>query len=858
MKNDLLKRIGKYSIAYGIVMLIIILLFYAYNKSFVWVNVSYDGLDQHLVNLQLLKNFLLGNHNCFFWNVGYGMDLFANFTYYIFGDFPSFISVLFSDSKLDIAYELIVMIRVYLVGIAFLIYTKDKKYSNETAVIGSVIYTFSTFLFFSMARHPYFLNSMIIFPIFLLSVEKFILENKKIFFTLMVAILFISSFYYGYMLSIIVLIYGIVLLYKNNKDKKEIIKKVLMALFYAIVGVLISGVVLLPTFEAFLASPRSGGNLFLYSIEYFSKLPAALISTNDTGNWSIFGVSSIILIALPLFIHDKKKNSILYTMLIILFIPIVIPIVATIFDCMSFPNNRWIFVLTFVLSLIIMEVIDKKQKVDVKKYIKYIIGYFLLIFIIRFKISVQEIVAAGFAFLFLYMIAKNKKKYLFITVLASVIFNFYFMYDSHFGGYIKEFVSRDTTTLYKDNNGNTPHLDEAVEFIKSYDKDFYNIMVYPSVLNNLGLMNDYNSTSYFYSIVSKNYYNLAKELENQPMQMNEEIKNFNQRTRINELLNNRYLITTNKDYHPYGYEVIKSFNDETYVLENKYSTSFAHLYTKSISEDDYEYLSPLQKEDVLLKYQISDKTDYLELANIAKIPYSSSIELNNKKVTRDGKINDEIILDFNDVKNSELYVSITNLHRENDLITTFDRNNHSVNVCLNDLCFSEWEDSKYLTAYHIDNSHILVNLGYYDNISGQIKIIFNANGTYTFDDIEILAVDFSDYANAVNNLNVNLSNFQEEDDALVFDADIKEDGTLEFTTNYNKYFDIYVDGVKVESKIVNKYFLGCDITKGVHHISLVYKNTLIEKSFYVSLLGIFIFFVIIVVEKRKRCRNEKG
>ena len=129
MKNDLLKRIGKYSIAYGIVMLIIILLFYAYNKSFVWVNVSYDGLDQHLVNLQLLKNFLLGNHNCFFWNVGYGMDLFANFTYYIFGDFPSFISVLFSDSKLDIAYELIVMIRVYLVGIAFLIYTKDNLYT---------------------------------------------------------------------------------------------------------------------------------------------------------------------------------------------------------------------------------------------------------------------------------------------------------------------------------------------------------------------------------------------------------------------------------------------------------------------------------------------------------------------------------------------------------------------------------------------------------------------------------------------------------------------------------------------------------------------------------------------------------
>ena len=858
MKKDLLKRIGKYSIAYGIVMLIIILLFSAYNKSFVWVNVSYDGLDQHLVNLQLLKNFLLGNHNCFFWNVGYGMDLFANFTYYIFGDFPSFISVLFSDSKLDIAYELIVMIRVYLVGIAFLIYTSDKKYSDETTVIGSILYTFSTFLFFSMARHPYFLNSMIIFPIFLLSVEKFILKDKKIFFILMVAILFISSFYYGYMLSIIAMIYGIVLLYKNNKQKKEIVKKVFLAIIYAVVGVLMASVVLFPTFEAFISSPRSGGSLFFYSIEYYSKLPAALISTNDTGNWSIFGISSIVLITLPLFLHDKKRNSVLYLMLIILFIPVIIPLAGSIFDCLSFPNNRWIFVLTFVLSLITMEVIEKKQTVDIKKYLKYIIGYLLVIFILRFKISVQEIVAGGFAITFLYMIANNKKKYLLVTILVSVIFNFYFMYDSHFGGYINEFVSRDTTKLYKNNNENTPYLTEAIEFIKNYDHEFYNIMVYPNILNNLGLINNYNSTSYFYSIVSKNYYNLAKELENQQMQMNEEIKTFNQRTKINELLNNRYLITTNKDYHPYGYEVIKSFNNKTYVLENKASTSFAHLYTKSISKEDYDGLSPLQKEDVLLKYQISDKTDYLELANIKSIPYSSNISLENKKVTIKGKTNDEILLDFNGVENSELYLSITNLHRENDLITTFDRNNHNVNVCLNDLCFSEWEDSKYLTAYHIDNSHILVNLGYYDNISGTVKVIFNANGTYTFDNIEILAVDFSDYEKTVNDLNVKLTNLKEEDNSLSFDADIKETGTLEFTTNYNKYFDIYVDGVKVKSKIVNKYFLGCDITKGVHHIDLVYHNTLIGKSFYISLLGIFAFFVIIIVEKKKRCRYEKG
>ena len=183
MNNSLIKKICKYSIIYLVIMVFVTILFMIYNKSFIWINVSFDGLDQHFVNLRLLRNFLLGDTHTFFWNIGYGMDLFANFTYYIFGDFPSFISVFFPVDKLDIAYMLIIFLRVYLVGLSFILYTNDKDYSDNNIIIGSILYTFSTFTLFAMARHPYFLNAMIIFPILLLSVEKLVLEDKKIFFT---------------------------------------------------------------------------------------------------------------------------------------------------------------------------------------------------------------------------------------------------------------------------------------------------------------------------------------------------------------------------------------------------------------------------------------------------------------------------------------------------------------------------------------------------------------------------------------------------------------------------------------------------------------------------------------------------
>ena len=111
MKNGSLKRtILKYSLIFAFLTGIILLIFIIYNKSFVWINVSNDGLDQHLVNLHLFKKLLLGFFkngvlNTFTWQIGFGMDMFANFAYYVFGDFLAYFSVLIPDGFLDNYYN---------------------------------------------------------------------------------------------------------------------------------------------------------------------------------------------------------------------------------------------------------------------------------------------------------------------------------------------------------------------------------------------------------------------------------------------------------------------------------------------------------------------------------------------------------------------------------------------------------------------------------------------------------------------------------------------------------------------------------------------------------------------------------
>ncbi len=859
MNNKLSKRILKYSLCYLVIITFITILFSYYNKSFVWVNVSFDGLDQHIVNLHLLKKILLGNFNTFFFNIGYGIDLFSNFTYYIFGDFPSFLILFFPDDMLEVAYKLIIFLRIYLVGFSFIIYTNNKNYRDESVVIGALLYTFSSYVLFAMARHPYFLNALIIFPILLLSVEKLVLQDKKIFFIIMVFILFTSSFYFGYMLSIIVLIYGIILAYNNYQDKKIIFKKVIMAILYAIVGIIMAAFLLIPTFEAFISSPRVGGNIYLYPLYYYPKLVASLISTTNTGNWSLIGVSSIILITLPIFMKDKKKNKVLFIFLIILFIPLVIPFIASIFDCLSFPNNRWAFVIPFILSLITIEVLEKKSNLNIKNTSIIIILYTLIIFLIRLDISIQELFSILFAFIFMYLISKNKKDYLLPIIVLSIISNFYFMYDKNFDSYITEFSDTDVISLLKTNNKKTPYLNDAIDYIKKKDNGFYNIMVYPNILNNLGLYNNYNSTAYFYSIISRNYYDLAMDLENQEMSLNGEIKTFNLRTRINELLNNKYLITDNYDFHPYGYEIIKNYNNETYILENKMNSSFVHLYTESINEDDYNNLSPLEKEEALLKYYIDDRESQINLSKVDNVSYTSNVFIDNKVFHKNNK-DDKLSLKVNNFNNGELYLLIDNLqYKKGDITDIIHDNTYRIDVCLNKICLGEFEDSKYTTAYHIDNDNILINLGYYDSFDGEIEISFRDKGTYTFDNLKLLKVNFDNYKDIINNLNVLVNNVQTDENTLTFDADIKENGILSFATNYSKYFNVYIDNELVSTKTVNKYFLGCDIVKGNHNIKLVYKNTLIFKSFCVSIFGIIIFSVIMVLErKRKGVLYEKN
>lgn len=248
-------------------------------------------------------------------------------------------------------------------GIAFLVYCRYKKKDEFAGLMGAIMYTFSIFALYVMARHPYFVNAIILFPLVMVGIEKSIVENKQIFFTIIIALAFVMNFYFAYMISIIIAIYGIILSIYTYKEEgvKKIAKVLLRTLGYSILGIAISGILLLPTVIAFLNSERNVGNVIApYSIEYYRKLVSSLLMV-FTSNWGTLGTQSIMLIALPIFIRKRKENYPIFILLAILILPLLISQIGSVINAFNYPHFRWLFIMQFIFAYIAVLLVDQPK-----------------------------------------------------------------------------------------------------------------------------------------------------------------------------------------------------------------------------------------------------------------------------------------------------------------------------------------------------------------------------------------------------------------------------------------------------------------------------------------------------------------
>ena len=165
--------------------------------------------------------------------------------------------------------------------------------------------------------------------------------------------------------------------------------------------------------------------------------------------------------------------------------------------------------------------------------------------------------------------------------------------------------------------------------------------------------------------------------------------------------------------------------------------------------------------------------------------------------------------------------------------------------------------NKVSDAYYEPVPNILINLGYKDVHSGTITISFEGKGTYTFDNIKIIAIPMNTYDANVKALSSTPFNLTKYDgDSLEGTISNKENGILQISTSYSTGWTAYVDGEKTNIINVNTGFLGLPLKSGSHEIRLQYSTPLLKPGIVFSIIGI-ISFVVLFIFNTKYLKKQK-
>lgn len=223
MKRSYQKWLMKYTATFAVVCLIAFSLQIYYGKSFVYSvkSLSGDGLVQHYNALVYYGEYLRGILKNIFVNhtfsipeydlsIGLGGDILTTLNYYVMGDPLNLLAALVPGRYMELLYNGLVIVRLYLAGIAFYLYCLYHNYDSDKVLPGVLIYVFSFYTIVISVVHPFFLNPLIYFPLILLGIDRVMRERKPLLFIFSCVVAAVSNFYFFYMMTILMVIYGII------------------------------------------------------------------------------------------------------------------------------------------------------------------------------------------------------------------------------------------------------------------------------------------------------------------------------------------------------------------------------------------------------------------------------------------------------------------------------------------------------------------------------------------------------------------------------------------------------------------------------------------------------------------------
>lgn len=872
------KYIGKYTLLFGILGIVILYPFWSSGTSLIWKE---DGVPQYFPYL-----YYMGNHirdffsgifqgdwvpQMFDFSIGMGEDVGA-----IYRSHPlDFLSALVPGRYTELLYHFLLLFRIYLAGLSFSAFCFYWKRSETVTLAGSMMYVFCGYVLIQGLRHPTFNAPMIILPLFLLGAEQILQGKNGLLFSFLTALGFISNYYFMYICSFAMAGYVLIRFFGETREQrgKMFFRMGIRLLLYYLLGIGMVASVLFPTLLRLSGSVRlekePTGSLLFYEngARYYQWFLNLIAPFCDTGSRTSLNYAAAALPVLASLFSCKGRNYVQMKLALVLgVVGCLFPVWGYVMSGFSEVNNRWIYVFSFVVSFCFVSAAEKLSEQN-KKQKWWMLGAWA-IYTILFLISggkknavywncgwIQLTVCTA---VLLWMKAKQvsekvMQRILLLLVSVSCAVNGYYTCSSQYGNIVSEYMEYGETLAYSAQS-------KYAHFSNIPEEGFYrtdgNTMV--SGEENASVILGYQGISMYNSVINSNLLEYLLDTESPGVNAVHRVFSMDGRAAAEVLANVKYYMAPagETDSVPYGFTLAEELSDESYqIYANEHPLSLGYTYDSYIVREDYEKLSALEKQQVMMEAVVLEETaEGLEnktqgtqeiLTVKLELPKTGNNVQKTKTGYQAGEGGGSIVLPYEKKEGYEAYLHLKGFYR-------------NASYSFIDIRTEGMEKSIVLRgkdrAYSLGRMDYLVNLGYSEqNEYQEIEVSFRDHKKYQLEGIELCYVPLEHFEAQVDALNQEgLQNAEVTKNQVTGTAKLSKNGVMVFSIPYRAGWTAYVDGEKQELVKANVMYLGLRLEEGEHEITLRYCSPGLPAGLAVSGISTVLFLLLLLKHCRKR------
>lgn len=381
--------------------------------------VASDCFEQYIPFFSIYYDKLKEGSSLFYsWNGSMGFDFWNVFCYYLVSPL-NFLILLFPKSYIIYVVNFLILFKVALCGGTFSWYLQRKYKKNDWSIsIFGLLFAFSGFLL-GYAWNVMWLDSIVLFPILMASLDELIYKKKGNWYCLILAATILVNYFMGYMICIYILISFFTYAFKGWKD---FFSSFIRIGYYSLISVGISAVILLPSFLGLNSTGIS--NETLPNLSFYGSFSTVL---STLGSFSIpIGISfdaeranlyigEFALLLVFVFICSKQieKREKMQKLILILFLIISCNFKPLNFIWHGFHEqrgipNRFSFIIIFLMLEMAYEVWSKREEISKKEWKIGIGAYCIVMCILAKEIMYSFALAILIGLLFAKLIDKNK------------------------------------------------------------------------------------------------------------------------------------------------------------------------------------------------------------------------------------------------------------------------------------------------------------------------------------------------------------------------------------------------------------------------------------------------------------------